>query len=214
MRCPEEQKLQCAAFVLIDNAKCWWRLAERMIETSGGRATWDQFKEQFYEKYFSAHVRYNKQAEFMNLKQGTMTVEEYEEKFTRLSCFAPDLVSTEAKRAERFVQGLRDEVRGIVQALEPPNYATAFRAAARVGYPSGIEFSKSLTEEPASGQKRKVEQKALGPSQKVQSTDRSQGHAQRHATASGGVWRERPVCKSCGKHHWGYCLIGTGTCFK
>ncbi|XP_038902300.1 uncharacterized protein LOC120088934 [Benincasa hispida] len=106
MRCLEEQKLQCATFVLIDNAKCWWRSAEKMIETSGGQATWDQFKERFYEKYFSAHVRYNKQVEFMNLKQGTITVEE----FDRLSCFTPDLVSTEAKRAKRFVQGLQDGV--------------------------------------------------------------------------------------------------------
>ncbi|XP_038888081.1 uncharacterized protein LOC120077997 [Benincasa hispida] len=81
-----------------------------MIEANGGQATWDQFKELFYEKYFSAHVRYNKQAEFMNLKQGTMIVEEYEEKFDRLSYFASDLVSTEAKKVERFVQGLWDGV--------------------------------------------------------------------------------------------------------
>ncbi|XP_038880317.1 uncharacterized protein LOC120071955 [Benincasa hispida] len=110
MRCPEEQKLQCVAFVLIDNAKRWWRSTERMIEDGGGQATWDQFNERFYEKYFFAHVRYNKQAEFMKLKQGTMTVKEYEEEFDKLSCFAPDLVSTEAKRVERFVQGLRDGV--------------------------------------------------------------------------------------------------------
>ncbi|XP_038887045.1 uncharacterized protein LOC120077214 [Benincasa hispida] len=108
IRCPEEQKLQCAAFVLINNVKRWWRSAQRIIEASGGQTTWDQFKERFYEKYFSAHVRYNKQAEFMNLKQRTMTVEEYEEKFDKLSCFSPNLVSTEAKRVERFVQGLRD----------------------------------------------------------------------------------------------------------
>ncbi|XP_038895784.1 uncharacterized protein LOC120083950 [Benincasa hispida] len=101
MRCPEEQKLQCAAFVLINNAKRWWHSAERMIEASGGQATWNQFKERFYEKYFSAHVRYNKQAEFMNLKQGTMTIEEYEEEFDKLSCFAPDLVSNEEKRCKQ-----------------------------------------------------------------------------------------------------------------
>ncbi|XP_038895897.1 uncharacterized protein LOC120084068 [Benincasa hispida] len=39
-----------------------------------------------------------------------MTVEEYEEKFDKLSCFTPDLVSTEAKRAEWLVQGLRDRL--------------------------------------------------------------------------------------------------------
>ncbi|XP_038882411.1 uncharacterized protein LOC120073678 [Benincasa hispida] len=110
MRCPEEQKLLCATFVLIDNAKRWWRSAERMIEASEGQATWDQFKERFYEKYFSTHVRYNKQAEFMNLKQGTMKIEEYEEEFDKLSCFVPDLVSTKAKRVESVVDTKETEI--------------------------------------------------------------------------------------------------------
>ncbi|XP_038891719.1 uncharacterized protein LOC120081117 [Benincasa hispida] len=33
-------------------------------------------------------------------------------------------------------------------------------------------------------------------------------------TALGEVLRERSVYKSCGKRHWGYCLIGMGTCFR
>lgn len=58
-----------------------------MIYASGGQATWDQLKGRFYEKYFSNYVRYDKEVEFMNLKQGVMTVEEYEEELDKLSCF-------------------------------------------------------------------------------------------------------------------------------
>ncbi|XP_038882395.1 uncharacterized protein LOC120073664 [Benincasa hispida] len=54
-----------------------------------------KFKEHFYEKYFSTNTRYNKQAEFLNLRQEVMSVEEYEQEFDKLSCFAPELVATE-----------------------------------------------------------------------------------------------------------------------
>ena len=33
MKCPEEHKLQCAVFMLTDNAEIGWRLAERIIDT-------------------------------------------------------------------------------------------------------------------------------------------------------------------------------------
>ncbi|XP_038874873.1 uncharacterized protein LOC120067373 [Benincasa hispida] len=103
MRCPEEHKLQCAVFMLSGNAKIWWRSAEKMIDSSGELTTWEQFKERFYEKYFSANTRYNKQAEFLNLRQEVMSVEEYEQEFDKLSRFAPELVTTEATRTERFI---------------------------------------------------------------------------------------------------------------
>ncbi|XP_038880446.1 uncharacterized protein LOC120072105 [Benincasa hispida] len=98
MRCPEEHKLQCAVFMLTDNVEIWWRSAKKMIDTGGELATWEQFKERFYEKYFSANIRYNKQAKFLNLRQRVMSVEEYEQEFNKLSRFAPELVATEAAR--------------------------------------------------------------------------------------------------------------------
>ncbi|XP_038875108.1 uncharacterized protein LOC120067638 [Benincasa hispida] len=94
MRCSEEHKLQCAVFMLTGNAKIWWRSIEKMIDTSE-IATWEQFKKRFYEKYFSANTRYNKQAEFLNLRQGVMSVEKYEQEFDKLSHFSPELVTTE-----------------------------------------------------------------------------------------------------------------------
>ncbi|KAK1384046.1 hypothetical protein POM88_021781 [Heracleum sosnowskyi] len=41
------------------------------------------------------------------LKQGSMTVSQYETKFTELSRFVPTYVDTEKKKAKRFQQGLR-----------------------------------------------------------------------------------------------------------
>lgn len=39
---------------------------------------WEQFKERFYEKYFSANLRHLKEKKFLSLEQGSMSVEEYD----------------------------------------------------------------------------------------------------------------------------------------
>ena len=42
-----------------------------------------------------------------------------------LICFAPELVDNEQARAERFVKGLKDEIKGFVRALKPSTQAEA-----------------------------------------------------------------------------------------
>lgn len=54
--------------MLIDNVGIWWHSEERMIDTRGSLAIWDQFKKCFYAKYLLANTRFNKQVEFLNLK--------------------------------------------------------------------------------------------------------------------------------------------------
>jgi hypothetical protein len=51
-------------------------------------------------------VKKPKKREFLSLKQGNMTVSEYLDQFTHLSRYAPDEVNTDAKRQERFLDGL------------------------------------------------------------------------------------------------------------
>lgn len=69
----------------------------------------------------------------MNLKQGAMFVEEQEQEFTKLFRFASKMVTIEQDMTKRFVQSLKDGLRGLVQAYEPSSYATMFRAAMRIG---------------------------------------------------------------------------------
>ena len=45
-------------------------------------------------KYFLASSRHAKSREFLELKQGMMTVLEYVAKFTELACFFDDYVAT------------------------------------------------------------------------------------------------------------------------
>jgi hypothetical protein len=46
--------------------------------------------------------------EFLALKQGSLSVSEYMEKFLQLSCYAREDVNTDAKRQYHFLRGLVD----------------------------------------------------------------------------------------------------------
>ncbi|MGI4673397.1 retrotransposon gag family protein [Klebsiella pneumoniae] len=72
-----------------------------------GVVTWERFTELFLEKYFPRYMETQMELKFLELKQDNMTVAEYEAKFTELSRFVPEFVSTDAKKARRFQQGLK-----------------------------------------------------------------------------------------------------------
>ena len=66
---------------------------------------------------------------FLELKQNYLSVMEYEAKFTELSRFVPELVSTEEKKAMRFQQGLRQWIQNRIAVPELTDYATVVQKA-------------------------------------------------------------------------------------
>ena len=51
-----------------------------------------------------------KKREFGNLRQGGRLVSQYVDDFSKLACYAPDDVSTDAAKQEMFLEGLNDEL--------------------------------------------------------------------------------------------------------
>ena len=51
-----------------------------------------------------------KKREFCNLCQGGCTVGQYVDDFSKLACYAPDDVATDAAKQEKFLEGLNDEL--------------------------------------------------------------------------------------------------------
>ncbi|MCI90017.1 hypothetical protein A2U01_0111306, partial [Trifolium medium] len=68
-------------YVLHDEADHWWGNAKQRLGAGGAFITWAGFKREFLTKYFPADERNLKVIEFMELKQGGMTVSEYAAKF-------------------------------------------------------------------------------------------------------------------------------------
>ena len=143
MKCPEDQKVQCAVFFVEDRGTAWWETTERMLGGDVSKITWDQFKESFYAKFFSANVKHAKPQEFLNLEQGDMAVEQYDAEFDMLSRFAPDVVRNEAARTEKFIRGLRLDLQSIVRALRPATHADALRIALDLSLHERVDPSKA-----------------------------------------------------------------------
>ena len=68
-------------------------------------------------KYFPDTVRHTKAQEFLELKQGTMTVMDYVARFTKLARFAKDYVATDMAKVRRFENGLKLSIRGRIVGL-------------------------------------------------------------------------------------------------
>ena len=73
--------------------------------------TWAEFHDLFMGKYFPDTSRHAKAQEFLELKQGTMTILEYVARFTELAHFADDYVATDMAKVRRFENGLKLSIR-------------------------------------------------------------------------------------------------------
>nr|KYP61006.1 hypothetical protein KK1_023429 [Cajanus cajan] len=80
----DERKLAYVVYMLVGEAEYWWRGTRQMLESRGVLVDWDCFRRVFLEKYFPDSVRYSKEAEFMRLHQGSLSVSEYAMRFEHL----------------------------------------------------------------------------------------------------------------------------------
>ena len=68
-------------------------------------------------KYFPDTTRHAKAQEFLELKQGRMTVMDYVARFTELARFSDDYVATDMAKVRRFENGLKLSIRGRIVGL-------------------------------------------------------------------------------------------------
>jgi hypothetical protein len=59
---------------------------------------WLEFRAAFRVRHVPQEVIKLKKKEFQDLKQGSMSVNEYVTKFTQLSCYTPHEIDTDAKK--------------------------------------------------------------------------------------------------------------------
>lgn len=72
--------------------------------------TWDEFMTTFLERFFPRELREAKAADFINLRQNSMTVQEYALEFTQLSKYALEMVTDQRAHVSRFVNGVVDSL--------------------------------------------------------------------------------------------------------
>ena len=70
-----------------------------------------------------------KREEFLNLKQGSGSVCDYQGHFNRLGCYAPDEVSTDAKKQKLFRKGLAPKIRHDLNLIDCNSFQELFNKA-------------------------------------------------------------------------------------
>ena len=110
VRCPLDQKATCAVSLLQGAAYDWWKLVLRN-SLLPDPVTWDYFVTEFNTKYVTDDYKESKWKQFFTLRQGKLTVAEYEKEFGRLSKYAPESVLKEKFRCRQFKEGLHESIK-------------------------------------------------------------------------------------------------------
>ena len=103
-------RIRLATLQLEGEAQVWWNWAKTYKDLEA--MTWAEFHDLFMGKYFPNTARHAKAQEFLELKQGTMTVLKYVARFTELARFANDYVAMGMVKVRRFENRLKFSIRG------------------------------------------------------------------------------------------------------
>src|SRR3954471_112804 len=106
------EKVLFATYYLAGDARAWWNNVRAM--TGGQMMTWEEFKVKFSRTHVPPVLIKRMRDEFKELKQGRMTVVDYRDKFFSLARYDPDEIDTKAKKKERFLNGLHDEMQTVL----------------------------------------------------------------------------------------------------
>jgi hypothetical protein len=106
-QCTDRKKVLFATHQLFGIAANWW---ETYCNTHADidLIMWNEFQTHFRTHYVAHNTM--KLKEFADLKQGSMSVNEYLKSFIELSKYAPDDINTDEEKQDMFLNGLNDDV--------------------------------------------------------------------------------------------------------
>jgi hypothetical protein len=104
-QCTDHERVLFAAHQLFGTAANWW---ETYCSTHADfdSITWNEFKAHHYVPRGTMKLK----KEFTNLRQGSMTVNEYLNSLIQLSRYATEDIDTDEKKQDMFLEGLNDDI--------------------------------------------------------------------------------------------------------
>ena len=145
--------------------------------------TWAEFHDLFMGKYFPDNARHVKAQEFLELKQGTMTVMEYVARFTELVRFADDYVATDMAKVRRFENGLKLSIRGKIVELRLQDMDSMVGTALTIER----EIEDALSTQDAGVSRKRKESQSSSSSGKKQKASSSRGFQSRDHPGQGWI---------------------------
>jgi hypothetical protein len=118
--CTDAEKIRFTAHLLEGPAAMWWDTYQVTNPIEG--LDWDSFREGFRNAHISTGIMNLKKDEFRTLKQDDRTLKENMDDFCSLSRYAPEDIDTDAKRKDKFLRGLKGELKIPLSVAYAPSY--------------------------------------------------------------------------------------------
>ena len=120
---PEASYVTFASYFLKGPAAQWWDI-HRRSQPVGTIITWPEFQAAFRARHIPQGMMDKKKREFRNLVQGNKTVDAYQRDFLDLSRYAEEDIATDARKQEKFREGLHLDIKLALIAQDFGNFAT------------------------------------------------------------------------------------------
>ncbi|XP_071687720.1 uncharacterized protein [Rutidosis leptorrhynchoides] len=205
-------RVKFATCTLQDGALTWWNnYAQPAGMDESYAMPWEEFKQAMISEYCPRNEIQKLEMELWNLKIQGNDITRYTKRFLELSLLCPELVTTEAKKIERYVWGLLKEIQGNVTSSKPETLQSAIRMAHNLmDQITRHENPEATTYTKTQGGKRKWnENQGNSSHQKKQDTTKFE-----NANAKKNYNGKKPYCNRCYKHHYGACTIVCDRCKK
>ncbi|KAL5569806.1 hypothetical protein UlMin_026381 [Ulmus minor] len=134
MQLNDQERVACASYMLRKGARHWWSTVKLTRDVTV--MSWADFIEEFNQKYYNSAILRVQEDEFLNLKQGTMTVIEAVNKFEQLSRLCPSMIRTEEDKLRRIMDMLRPDITLAIESggSPPRTVAKCVERAIRIEY--------------------------------------------------------------------------------
>ena len=150
-----------------DRAKDWWDAVDKRYPDG---ISWDQFQQEFPNRFFPQSHKDSKIEEFFRLEQKNMLVSEYEKRFLELVRLVPFIQADGVLKCKRFLAGLQHRMRVHLSLVPQTRLGDLVEAALRVEkstlamYLSTKESKRSApsTSQQISGQYNRKKSKGRG----------------------------------------------------
>ncbi|XP_058762825.1 uncharacterized protein LOC131636201 [Vicia villosa] len=199
--------------MLAVEADDWWLETRQRLEVAGEEVTWAIFRREFLRKYFPEDVRGKKEIEFLELKQGSMSVTAYAAKFGELAKFYQhyDGPTGEFSKCIKFENGLHPEIKKAINYQKIRVFANLVDSC-RIYEEDNIAHYKMISEKRNKNhQNRGKPYDAPVGKGKPEVDEGRQGQR-----SSGGDAPTNVTCFKCGKtgHKSNVCTTEVKRCFR
>jgi hypothetical protein len=120
-QCSDQEKVLYASGRLTGPTTDWWD-SYTNAHDAADTITWAKFSTQFRNYHIPVGLMKIKKKEFLSLKQGSMSLIEYRDKFIQLSRYAPDEVAEDERKQEHFIEGLNGPLKYALVAHTFPSF--------------------------------------------------------------------------------------------